>query len=105
MASHMEITNPKRVIPENNNQNHSPNTEDMMNRPYKLQRLAIPTLGSTSNILQIPEFVGPIPTFSHEANNHQQQSQARNHLHNEEDKNQEQQRTPHQSSRNHTDYN
>jgi hypothetical protein len=75
----MDPSAPKRLNLNNATQNNSHPQDEPGNRPLKFQKIANSIEGFSGNFINIPEFVGPIPTYqSHNRNNQQQNS-----IHNE----------------------
>ncbi|KAK2444933.1 hypothetical protein QL285_015923 [Trifolium repens] len=77
----MESSTSKRLNLTNTIQNHSQSQQEPGNRPLKVQKTSNSIEGFAGSYINIPEFVGPVPTFqSHHRNNQQQNSNHNEHL-------------------------
>jgi hypothetical protein len=92
----MDTSFSKRVTPNTTGSDNHHNHEDSLHRPSKVHKIANSITGFSSNILNIPELIGPTPSFSTHSSNTQNHTASYNeYLRQQERNNQENQRTPH----------
>jgi hypothetical protein len=95
----MDTFAPKCIIPNTNGFDAHHNHKESPHSPSKVQKTANSIAGFSGNILNIPDFIGPTPSFPSTQNH---DSSYHEYLHQQERNNQENQISPHHSTEQHT---